>query len=153
MAHRLDGVLAGIVTAATVSSVGATSKPAGLTAHRMRTRPIESEELDSGPVLVVWWGGDDPVIYDAARRAQRTAHVWVEIRTKQSGSTPDAAVMPLLAWVVKAVLADITLGGASLDIDEGRSVPDLQERDDGLCSAGVEFIVKYLTAFNDPETA
>lgn len=152
MAHRLDGVLTAVVAAVQVAAVGATPKPSGLTAHRMRTRPIESEALDAGAVFVVWWAGDDPVEYDASRRAKRKAHIWVEARTKQSGSSPDAALLPLLAWAVKSVLADITLAGASVDIDEGRSIPDLEERKDSLAAAAVEFIVSYMTEFNDPET-
>jgi hypothetical protein len=156
MADRLDGVLAGIVAALTQPSVVVNNvtrtMPERLTAYRMRMRPVEAdEELDFGPVALVWWAGDDPVQYDLTLQATRTARVKVQGQVRQTGSSPDAALIPLRAWIVQAVMADVTLGEAAADINEGESAPQLEEREDGLCAVDVEFMVTYHTAYNDPE--
>lgn len=149
MASKRELALAAFVAALSVAGpVGGTAKPAGLTVHRMRTRPIGQEQL---PAIVVWWAGDETPTPDATVKVSRTSRIWVECRAKQSGDSPDAALDPLLVWAVKAIMADITLAGQSIEIEEGRSVPDLEEQEEGLCSAGVEFLIRYQSSYNDAE--
>lgn len=152
MASKREGMLQAFVAALGVAGpITGTARPTGLVVHRMRTRPISDEDLESGPVMVVWWAGDDTPRPDATVKEDRTARIWVEIRAQQSGNSPDAALDPLYVWAVKALMADITLGGATIELEEGPSVPDLEEQQVGLCAMGVQFLAKYQSSYKDPE--
>lgn len=148
MASKREAVLAAVVTALGVVSVTGTTKPSGLSIHRMRTRKLNQDEL---PAMVVWWGGDDRPDNDATSKADRTMNVWVECRAKQSGSSPDAALDPFYVWAVKALMLDHTLGAKCMDIVEAESVPDLEEKEEGLCAMAVKFAIRYQSKIIDPE--
>ena len=142
-------MLAAVATAMEVAAVSGTTKPAGLTVHRMRDRPLNVESL---PAIVVYWGGDLDPTPDVTDLLTRTARVLLEVRVKQAGAPPDSVLDPLLVWAVKAMMADYTLSGASVDMEELRSDPNLTERIEGLAAAVVEFHVRYRTTYKDPET-
>lgn len=150
MASKRDSIIAAVVTALGVASVGGTTKPTGLDVHRMRTRPIQADAL---PAMVVFWLGDEAPSPDATSRTMRSTRIAVECRVAHPGTNPDAALDPLLVWATKAVLADHTLGGLASEVEEGRSYPDLGDQGEAVAAAAIEFVVKYQTTWNDPESA
>lgn len=137
-----------IVAALGVASVGGTPKPAGLTVHRRRNRPVEGGGL---PAMVVWFAAEG-VTYDATSKADRTLRFWVGCWVEVADqAVPDVALDALLVWAVKALQADITLGGATIDVREIRTVWDFDIEAEDLACANVEFEAVYQTSYSNPE--
>ena len=152
MAHKGDTICGAIVTALGVASVTGTTKPTGLQVQRNRLIPNDKTEVDAGPIMGVYWDGEEPATYEISSQAERRARFKVEAITKQSGSSPDAALWPLIIWMVKAIMVDMTLGNLCAYIVQGEASPQYEDLADGLAAVSIDFIVTYHTAFNDPET-
>lgn len=150
MASRREAVIQAIETLLQGAAL------AGVTVHRYRTRPIDSDDL---PAWVVYPftapGGESE---RAQRRTlggqvDRILTVRVELRVVAAPPlAPDAALDPHYVAVVRAMLGAPTLGGLSLDIEERATSFDAVERDQVYAAAGVDFEVTYATLEADPET-
>lgn len=130
---------------AVVAALNAPGKPAGLTVHRSRTRPIDKDRL---PAMVVYLATED-VGDHAAIAVMRTLRIRVECRV--TGDPPDTVLDEHVTWAVKALKADEKLGGLAVRINEVRTVWDAAERDKVYAAAATEFEIEYATAYNDPE--
>lgn len=148
MAHRREVILAAIVAALTNSL----DKPAGVTVHRYRTRPIESDKL---PAIVVYAGpgkggvGETVARIDHDDGVERALTVRIELR--ESGDPPDLILDPLCVWVTKTMRSNPTLGGLCRDIEEQATTLDAEERDRVYAAAASDWLVTYATKEDNPE--
>lgn len=145
MASKRDALVGAAVTALGVSSytVSAvqTTKPTGLSVHRMRKLPIQDDAL---PAMVVYLG-EEVVTNDGSSRVQRELTLYVESRVKHNSTDGDTELDPLVKWAVLALRYDFTLGGRCSDILEVRTGWDQEEGAAALAAAVTEFRAIYFT--------
>jgi hypothetical protein len=137
---------------AIVAALGAGGAPAGLTVHRERTRPIETDSL---PAIMLYCEDEQPKnLGNQTYRApltERQLSVGVQCRAKGTSSiSPDAAIDPVLVWVIKTVMGNETFGGLANGAEEDRTVWSSREGDDPIAAATVHFTIKYRTSRLDP---
>lgn len=154
MASRRDTILDAMVALLGSATVGAHTKPSGLTVSRQRTLPFApsqlpaqavyavSEEVKSGPGMGV----------NNQRLARRKLQVCVESRCLVT-TTPDQDVDPLISWAVQALCATQQLAAGVHDIQELGTVWDQVESDTTLAGARTMFLVDYITSASDPDSA
>lgn len=140
---------------AVVAAQDAPGKPAGLTVHRRRYRPIDADKL---PALVVYPVQEDPELANITPGDwDRTLRVRLELRAKadpESGSPADAELDPLYVWAVKQMYADPTFGGLVKQVDEGTTAwPDKNPLGDEYAASATDFTLEFETVATDPETA
>lgn len=131
------------------AAIDAPEKPAGLNVHRARTRPIHQDAL---PAAVPYLAGED-IDEEASTKdgmVVRSLEIRVEIRVQNE--VPDAALDPLVTWVVQQVLADSSLGGRTLGVYETGTSWAAEELNAPFGAAAVGFLVEYMTAEADPTT-
>lgn len=135
-----------------VTKLGEAGKPAGLTVHRFRTRPIDRDSL---PAQVVYPAGRDGGIAEAVSQysgeGDVTRELTVRVESRIVGEPPDQLLDPLYAWAVKQIMADTTLGGLALGVREEATSFDADEREVVVGACATDFAVTYSTEFNDPE--
>lgn len=138
---------------AVLTALDGPGKPAGLSVHRARARPIERDTL---PALAVYravppLGGESETVQrlDHDPGVERAMNVRVEIRV--AGEEPDPLIDPIYAWVVRALRADPTLGGLVLDVEEIRSSDDAALLGVPVGACAVDFLITYITSEDDPE--
>jgi hypothetical protein len=135
-----------------VAALGASGKPSGLTVHRERTRPIETDSL---PAIMVYADDDAPKplsqqVY-AAPLTERQFSLALECRAQGSGSvSPDAALDPVLVWAVQTMVTGERFGGLASGVEEGRTVWSSREGDVPVASAKLSFTIRYRTSRLDP---
>jgi hypothetical protein len=137
---------------AAVAALNAAGKPAGVTVHRARTRPLAQDQL---PAMVVYLLSEDTTRGDGrdGYKARRNAKVRIECRVAVEDDTPpDTAVDPLLTWATKAMMADPYWGGLARNTQEDATTWDADETDRVYAAAAVDFTIDYLTAAGDPDT-
>jgi len=128
------------------------SRPAGLTIHRERTRPIETDSLPA----VMLYAEDDPpkTLAREVYRApftERQLSLGIECRAEGSASvSPDAALDPILVWTALALFADETLGGLANGMEEGRTVWTSREGNVPIAAAKWSLIIRFRTSRLDP---
>lgn len=140
------------VATVTKSDGTVVSKPAALTVHRERTRPIE---IDSLPAIMVYDDDDPPKpLGQQQYRAPLTEHqltASLELRAAGSaGVPPDAALDPLYVWAMLAICADVTFGGLASEVEEGKTAWSSKEGVTPLAAAKLSFTVRYRTSRLDP---
>jgi hypothetical protein len=128
------------------------SPPAGLTIHRERTRPIETDSL---PAIMIY--ADDDVPKPLAQQVyrapltERQLSLAIECRAQGSGSvSPDAALDPVLVFASLAVFADETFGGLASGVEDGRIAWVSREADVPIAAAKWYVTIKYRTSRLDP---
>jgi hypothetical protein len=133
-----------------VTALDGAGKPAGLTVNRSRKRPKSISEM---PMISVY------AIEESVKRAteNRTSPLVVRdlrVRIVRRAKGTDDNLDVLRAWSVKAVMADMSLGGITLGIDEVANQWDADDATDQEYSADAsEFIVWYRTSRFDLEKA
>lgn len=147
-----------LIVQALVAALDGADKPAGLTVHRFRTRPlVGAEDL---PAVVVYLQqettarGDGPHGY----KARRACTIRVECRTRVAGdaidtTAPDAALDALTSWAVRAVMADPRQGGLAHNTQETATQWAAEETDAVYAAAAVDFTVDFITAAGDPDAS
>jgi hypothetical protein len=141
-----------------VANLAATGVPAGVTVHRMRTRPIEDDQL---PAILVYSEDDEPIPLAGqtfqAPLVQRQLVIYVEYRA--AGSTtvsPDEALDPLIVWGSQTMVANekfVTTSfpdGLGMGVVEGKTAWMSKEGDTLIAAASTQWIVKYRTSRLDP---
>ena len=146
MASKRDGIIVAAKAALELATVGAFTKPAGLTVHRMRHRPIGQDAL---PALVLWFD-NEPREEEATDQVERTLRFWTECRVKHAGVSGDEALDPLLVWSEVALMDDPTLGGRC-QLHARDTVWDLEARADPLAAAAIQWDAIYPTNYKNPE--
>ena len=140
------------ILSAIVATLGAAGAPAGLTVHRERTRPIESDSL---PAVMVYAEDDVPKPFAAqnyrAPLTERQLTVVLECRAQGSLTTAvDVALDPIAIWATQQMFADVSFGGLANEVEEGRSAWQSREGDLPVASCAIHFTVKYRTSRLDP---
>jgi hypothetical protein len=142
-----------IITALVAAlSAGGGGSPSGLTVHRERTRPIETDSL---PAIMVYFDDDVPKpLAGQTYRApltERQLSLALEARAAGSASlSPDEALDPVLVWAAQAIRADETFGGLASGVEEGRTVWASKEGDTLVAAAKWNVTIKYRTSRLDP---
>lgn len=120
-------------------------RPAGLTVHRSRHRPIDKDALPAQCVYLV----REDVAPSPDGKAARELTFAVESRA--TGAVPDTALDELLTWAVRQLLADATVGGICWRIEEKSTEWDAVAADKVLAAARTLFQASYHTLETDPE--
>ena len=132
-------------------SLGASGKPAGLTVHRERTRPIEQDSL---PAIMLYAEDDQPKAMGSNYRAPQTERqlsIGLQCRAIGSASVAaDEALDPIIVWANLRVFVDETFGGLANGVEEIRTVWSSREGDQPVAAATIHFTVKYRTSRLDP---
>ena len=89
---------------------------------------------------------------DNQRLARRTLTVCVESRCVVT-TTPDQDIDPLVSWAVQALCATQQLSAGVHDIQELGTVWDQVEHDSTLAASRSMFVVDYITAASNPDSA
>jgi hypothetical protein len=142
------------IMTAIVATLGHAGAPAGLTVHRERTRPIETDSL---PAVMLYAEDDIPKPLAAqnyrAPLTERQLGVVLECRAQASLNTSeDVALDPVTVWATQRMFADVSFGGLANEVEEGRSVWQSREGDVPVASCAIHFTVKYRTSRLDPTT-
>lgn len=147
MASVREQILAAIVQRLETGA----NKPAGLTIHRYRTRPIDQDKL---PAAVVYVGANPGGVGETVERmdhddgVERTLIVRIELRI--AGEPPDQVLDPLYVWTVKTLRADQTLGGLARELLERSTSFDAHAADQVYAGAAVDVAVTFATREDDP---
>lgn len=140
------------ILVAALAALNGAGKPAGVTVHRQRTRPIDKDAL---PAMVVYTLSEATTRGDGPRgyKARRGVRVRVECRMSVADETPaDTAIDPLVSWVVKAMMTDPQWGELAHNTQEDATTWDADESDLVYAAAAVDFTIDYVTAAGDPDT-
>lgn len=155
MASRRERILVAVKAALDQASVTidgvVKNKPVGLNAHRQRRRELGEDRLPATVVYLVeeevqLETHDDQV---DGPRTLRTALVRLEHRV--TGEPEDLHLDPLVTWATWVLLADPSLGGLAIAVEERKLVWDGEERDELYGACGQDFAIEYETPENDPE--
>jgi hypothetical protein len=154
-AQVVDAIYTALNAASVVDRSGAThTKPVGLNVHRSKTVPIESDQL---PAQVVYRVAEEIIGRDGPRgwKVKRGLRVRVECRaaTAADGETLEDALDPQTSWAVQAVMADPTLGGLTDNVQEVGTEWATADANKVYGAAAVDFLVPYITAAGNPDTA
>jgi hypothetical protein len=126
--------------------------PTGLTVHRERTRPIETDSL---PAILFYAEDEDPrplggEMYRAPQ-VERQLSIAVQCRAQGSvEASPDEVLDPVLVWALQQMFLDETFGGLANGVEEGRTVWSSREGDVPVAAATIHLTVKYRTSRLDP---
>lgn len=126
--------------------------PSGLTVHRERTRPIETDSL---PAIMVY--ADDDVPKTLAKQVyrspltERQLSLVLECRAAgSSGVSVDEALDPILVFAAQTVFEDVTFGGLASEVEEGRTAWSSKEGDTAVAAAKWSITIMYRTSRLDP---
>lgn len=149
-------ILAAVALLSASSPVG---KPAGLTVHRERTRPLEADSL---PAILIYSEDDapEPLAKIQYQAPLVTRNLVLKVECRAVGSTtipPDQALDPLIAWVTTQLAqnehfptTDNPPVNLANGVVEGRTSWLSKEGDQLLAAASMEWTVKYRTSRLDP---
>jgi hypothetical protein len=135
------------IVAAAFDALNGEGKPAAVTVHRYRARPIDAEtELPSIVIYLHKEIVDPSTLGGVAKRRLR-----LRLEHRVEGEPIDAALDPLVTWGTQAMFTDPTLGGLVLRLEE----VEIQwaadaEMDQELGAARQEFELTYHTDEADP---
>lgn len=134
---------------AVVAALDGAGKPTGLTVNRSRRQSIEKAQL---PMASVYPIREEVELATESRRSPITVRALrVQVKCRVVGD--DQANDALRKWAVKAVMADQSLGGLSLEITEESTDWDADDASDADYSvAAVDFLVRYSTSRFDLES-
>lgn len=131
---------------------------ANLSVHRMRTRPLEDDQL---PAILIYSEDDEPKPLAGqtfqAPLVERQLVIYLEYRAIGSSTvSPDQALDPLIVWGTKTMVANEKFvsiaypGGLGMGVVEGKTAWMSKEGDRILAAASTQWIVKYRTSRLDP---
>jgi hypothetical protein len=140
------------IAAALIAALGGSSGIVGLTIHRQRTRPIETDSL---PAIMVYFQDDAPQPFDKQKfrspLVERSLAIALQCRAQGSPSiSPDQALDPVLVWAVMGGFVDETFGGLALGAEEIRTEWKSREADAPIAAATLHFSIRYRTTRLDP---
>lgn len=139
------------LVAALTAAAAAPGAPSGLTIHRERTRPIETDSL---PAIMVY--ADDEAPKEFAQQTyspltERQFALVLNCRAQgSSGVSPDEALDPVLVLAAQTVFANEQFGGLANGAEEGRTVWSSREGDALVAAAKMNFTIRYRTSRSDP---
>ncbi len=151
--EQIIGFAIGYLSASTAGGANPPLKPAGLTVHRERTRPIETDSL---PAILVYFEDDKPRPIAANYRAplvEREMTMAMEFRAKGApGVSPDQSLDPLIVWALYQIFGNESFGGLANGVEEGKTEWRSKEGDVPLAAATTHLSIKYRTSRIDPSS-
>jgi hypothetical protein len=147
MSSIRDAIIVDVVT-----QLSAAGKPAGLTVHRNRTRPIHADVLPAQLVYMI----EEHIETGPGRsgyKTRRKMKLRIETRVDAGSSAPDAALDPYLSWMVQQLHADPTRGGRAHDSTEFLTQWTATEADKVYGAAASDWIIDYVTSASNPDAA
>lgn len=141
MASRREAVVEAVVAA-----LNGPGKPAALTVHRSRTRPVDKDDL---PAQIVYLLSETIPTEYGVPAVDRELVLAVE--TRAQGNPPDEALDEYLSWSVRALMTDFTLGGAAMRVTEQSTDWLAEELDKIYGAAQQRFLVTFRTRHDDPD--
>jgi hypothetical protein len=131
---------------AVVATLSDAAKPAGLTVHKYRLRPLERDQL---PAVVVFSIDESVSLENIVPQVARRLVVRCEAR--HHGDVPDDALDPILSWVVQRITTDATLQDLTVRVSEVGTEWMAEQKDVVLAAAAVDFAIDYYTLETNPE--
>lgn len=124
------------------------TRPPNLAIHRMRDRPIATDNLPAVVVFLDDREQGERVSYEVSQKATRTLRFVFQCRELAAGGlSADEKLDQVTAWVVAAVMEDDTFGQITRQALEISTRWDSRETDTGVLSAAnIAFDVTYDTA-------
>ena len=117
--------------------------PSGLTVDRERRRAIDAAQLPNISVYPTTEQATRPHGSRTSPAVQRVLGIDVRLRAAGDSSATD----PLRLWAVQQIMADPSLGGLALDVEEGSTEWETEEGTEGKIEAAIcTFQVTYVTA-------
>lgn len=142
MATRRESILAAIRTALT-GTVGVSTR-----IYRSRVEPIERAD---SPAIVV-----EPVSDTAQQNTSLPTLDWsltVRVMVFVRGKTPDQLADPVVESLHAKLMADLTLGGLSMDIQPQQVNFQMVEGDQPIGVISCDYLVRYRTSVANLATA
>jgi hypothetical protein len=137
-----------------IAALRSGSPPAGLTIHRERTRPLESDNLPA--IVFKDLKESKPRGIGSNYKAplvEREVSIALEFRAAgSSGVSPDQAIDPLQEWALVQIFKDESFGGLANGVEEGETVWHSKEGDTLLAAATTYLSIKYRTSRIDPSS-
>lgn len=129
------------------------TKPDGLSVFTGRGRPVEDEDL---PCVLLYEAPEQPEPADhggAEPVLERVFRFRTEIRVKatRDDEDPGGPADEIYVWLVKALMEDPTLGGLVQEVEEGATVPSLEELAWPYMDLATEWVTTLYTPRSDPE--
>lgn len=142
MATRRESILAAIRTALT-GTTGVSTR-----IYRSRVEPIERSD---SPAIVV-----EPVSDTAQQNTSLPTLDWsltVRVMVFVRGKTPDQLADPVVESLHSKLMADLTLGGLSMDIQPQQVNFQMVEGDQPIGVISCDYLVRYRTSVTNLATA
>ncbi len=147
-----------LIVSTIVANLGGAGVPQGTTVHRMRTRPIEDDQL---PAILVYTEDDSPKPLGGqeyrAPLVERQLVLYLECRALGSTTmAPDQALDPLLVWgsqtmgALESFVSNDFPAGTVTGVVEAKTAWMSKEGDKIIAAASTQWIVKYRTSRLDP---
>lgn len=132
---------------------GAAGAPTGFSIATNRARPHDDDDL---PFARAYEAPEQPGPGDHGTGepvVERVFRFRIEMTVKATRTDEDPGDLldAVYVHVVKAIMADPTLGGLVQEVEEGPTVFDLEERAWPYMNAATEFVATLYTPRDDPE--
>lgn len=138
MSSKREQILAAIMASLTGT--------AGVGSRIYRSRVAALDRAQS-PAIVVRPKAETEPVENFLNIVDRLFTFTIDIITR--GNEPDSLADPIITDAHKRIMADLTLGGLSLEIREGKSEFQIENADQDLCLLTVEYTVWYRTTKGD----
>ncbi len=115
----------------------------GVAADEVLRDPLDAIDSASYPVLCVELGNEPAPTIHVVGVKQRVVPIRVSVYAK--GATPLLAADPIATEAAGRLLADPTLGGLAVDLDEGGTERNQDELGEGSAHVATDYIVTYRT--------
>lgn len=138
------------IVSAVVALLDGAGKPTGLRVHRLRTLPIDQDQLPACVVYLV----TEETTRKGGRWGPRYRHALrIRVECREEGNPPDAQLDPLAAWVVRTLVGNQTLGGLAQSVELVEAQWDAERSNKVYGGVGLDLVITYDTTAADPEAA
>lgn len=97
--------------------------------------------------------GEEEVFLNVHPFADKHLELFVTFRfPHEKGVAPENRFNYYLGWLLKAIMADTTLGDLSMDLIEQGTTPDIDGPDDPSSEGTISLLVRYRVRSDDPFT-
>lgn len=136
-----------VILQAAEAALDTAGKPAGLTIHRHRTRPVEGDQLPA----VVLFNGVETITRQTVQPPMVERELVFRAEIRGEGEPSDQVLDPYLTWVEQQLTTDPTFTALLIRAPEVRHVVwDQQAAKKPKAAAAIEFAVRYRTRWGDP---
>lgn len=135
-----------VILQAAKAALEMAGKPAELTIHRHRTRPIDQDQL---PAAVIF-NGVERIERQSAAPPLVDRELVFRVECRGEGEPTDQVLDPYLTWVEVQLTTEPAFLALIREIRITQTLWDQAPAKKAKAAAAVEFAVKYRTLFGDP---